>query len=345
MQLASAVAIEWWRPGVIDPDYGARLARIRKGRAADPEHTRTVVMFGSSRTQFALHAEELDALLSRELGRPVSVVNFGFPGAGPGIHLLTWQRLRRDGVRPALALVEVLPPYLNSGFEIREWTEDEIPTDRLRWSDLPLVKHYAPKARAISRRDAFVADLAPLGFRGARILHTFASQLLPPTDARNARLFERFELGPFPNPLPPDFREKATASAGEEYKPFLTNEHFHIGGRGCEAMCELLRSCREAGVPAVLVVMPEGPVFRSWYAPETWARIQHWLEQTSKEFDAPIVNAREWLGEESFIDSHHLMPDGAAVFTERLGRETILPALRRAAEPPPARRQSAHRAP
>ncbi len=273
------------------------------------------------------------------------MVNFGLAGAGPCIQLLTWRRLRHDGVRPSLVLIEVLPAYLDRSFEVREWTEKEVPTDRLRWIDLFLLKRYAPRARSTARRDVVLAEITPLCCRGARILHALAPQLLPPPGDKNAPLFERFELAPFPATLPPGFREKATASVREEYEPFLTNEHFHLGGRGCEAMRELLGSCREAGVPAVLVVMPEGPVFRSWYAPETWARIQHWLEQTGKEFDAPIVNAREWLGEESFIDSHHLMPEGAAAFTERLGREYILPALRQAADSPSFRRQSALRAP
>ena len=93
LQLAAAALCEWVTPGAVDPDYRSRLARVEKGRAAEPEHTSTVVMLGSSRTYYALHAESLNEPLSRELRRPVSVVNFGFAGVGPVMELLTWRRL------------------------------------------------------------------------------------------------------------------------------------------------------------------------------------------------------------------------------------------------------------
>ncbi len=70
-------------------------------------------MLGSSRTCHGLAADELHERLSRELGRPVSVVNAGLPGSGPFTELLLWRRLRRDGVRPDLLLVEVLPGLLS----------------------------------------------------------------------------------------------------------------------------------------------------------------------------------------------------------------------------------------
>src|SRR5947209_12727446 len=82
LQLGTAVVLERWFPGAIDPDYGARLARLQRGRAADPAHTRTVVVLGSSRVYYGLAPEVIEGPLGRELGRPVSVVNFGLAGAG-----------------------------------------------------------------------------------------------------------------------------------------------------------------------------------------------------------------------------------------------------------------------
>ena len=80
----------------------------------------------------------------------------------------------------------------------------------------------------------------------------------------------------------------------------------------------------------MLVLMPEGPTFRGWYSPETWQAVQQWLAQLSQKYDAPLVNAREWIDDEDkFQDSHHLLASGARIFTERLAREAILPSLQR----------------
>ncbi len=104
--------------------------------------------------------------------------------------------------------------------------------------------------------------------------------------------------------------------------------HFHLGGPACDALRELLDDSRRDGVKTALVVAPEGPEFRGWYPPKTWRTIRVWLERLSREYDAPLVNAREWIDEDDFMDSHHLLKAGAARFTERLGRECIVPMLR-----------------
>ena len=105
---------------------------------------------------------------------------------------------------------------------------------------------------------------------------------------------------------------------------------FRMGGPQCQALCELLASCRKEGLPVALVVMPEGPTFRSWYPPGTWENIKEWLTQVSREYDAPLVNAREWIDDENdFKDSHHLLRSGRDKFKERLARECIFPLLSR----------------
>jgi hypothetical protein len=44
-----------------------------------------------------------------------------------------------------------------------------------------------------------------------------------------------------------------------------------------------------------------------------------------------VINGREWVADDDFSDSHHLLPHGAKVFTERLGRE-VLALVRRTPE-------------
>ena len=89
--------------------------------------------------------------------------------------------------------------------------------------------------------------------------------------------------------------------------------------------------------------MPEGPVFRSFYPPESWPRVESYLDELSRRYRVPWLNARQWFGEEAFTDSHHLRPEAAALFTERLTQEMIAPLLRQQAGPsltPPARSAS-----
>jgi hypothetical protein len=325
-----AAALGLWFPATVDPDYASRFERIQQGRIADPEHTRTVVMLGSSRTYYALRAADLDAPLSREVGGPVSVVNFGFTGAGPLTELLTWRRLQQDGVRPDLLLIEVLPPFLSSSFPIDEMSEDRMPTDRLRWQDLSLLERYgAGRKRPWLRGDFTAAAAGTLYSRRLEIVGAVAPQLLYAVKTRNP-LVERLDPGPFPTVLSRQLLDQVRELAHREYAPSLKN--YHLGGRGCEALRELLASCRRANVPAALVLMPEGPRFRSWYPPETWRKIEDWLEHLAGEEGVPLVNAREWIEEGDFLDSHHLLPHGADKFTARIGREYLLPLLRRQEE-------------
>jgi hypothetical protein len=112
------------------------------------------------------------------------------------------------------------------------------------------------------------------------------------------------------------------------YQPRLAA--FHLNELQCQAVRELLASCRKERVAVALVVMPEGPTFRSWYPLGAWESVQDWLTRISREYDAPLINAREWIAnEDDFMDSHHLLLSGRGKFTERLGREYILPLLRR----------------
>ena len=76
-------------------------------------------------------------------------------------------------------------------------------------------------------------------------------------------------------------------------------------------------------LPAALVLMPEGSAFRSWYSPPMWAQIQGFLNDLGCEFTAPLINARDWVADEDFYDSHHMFAHGAAVFTERFGPEVL----------------------
>jgi lysophospholipase L1-like esterase len=80
---------------------------------------------------------------------------------------------------------------------------------------------------------------------------------------------------------------------------------------------------RKNGCRVILVRMPEGPAFRSWYAPNLAQveakKFRSFLLPEAKDW----IDAREWFEEDKFWDSNHLNPKGAQIFSERLAREIL----------------------
>ena len=92
-----------------------------------------------------------------------------------------------------------------------------------------------------------------------------------------------------------------------------------------------------------LVLMPEGPAFRTFYPADAWRQIRGFVDTLKGEYGIPIVNARDWMAEEDFLDSHHLLPSAATVFSERLGQAGILPLVRQHPRTGPSRLQDAEK--
>src|SRR5262249_3271592 len=106
---------------------------------------------------------------------------------------------------------------------------------------------------------------------------------------------------------------------------------FHLGNSTPRALRQTLEVCRAEHIPAALVLPPEGSQFRSWYSPAAEEQTMAFLRELSREFDAPIIDARTWVADDGFFDSHHPTDRGGAVYSLRLGREAILPLLTRLA--------------
>ncbi len=241
LQVVAAVALERRLPGMIDPDYGARLSRIRKAHADHAKNALTVVMLGSSRTYHGMASDELHESLSRALGRQVSVVNAGLPGAGPFTELFLWRRLRRDGVRPDLLLVEVLPGLVSDARTVHDLSEDRMPADHLLWSDLPLLERYQAGTRTCLRRAAIVSEAATLYTHRFGILHALMPCLL---SDHGAALVTPPGPSFIPDDPSPDQRARALDFARREYVPALIESNpDSSAGR---VLHELLASCRQA---------------------------------------------------------------------------------------------------
>jgi hypothetical protein len=92
------------------------------------------------------------------------------------------------------------------------------------------------------------------------------------------------------------------------------------------ALIDLLTACHGAGIPAVLVLMPEASAFRALYTAEVRCGIDGTLDKFRRDWHVPLIDARTWVADADFWDGHHLLPPGAMAFTQHLARE-MLPLL------------------
>jgi hypothetical protein len=328
LQLGLAAGIEYGFGQVRDPLYGSRLLRIERRLHAAPLKPWIVVMLGSSRTQWGFRmGDSAKAAWNEVDGRPVAAFNFGVAGGGPLTQLLLWKRLLRDGVRPDLLLVEVTAHLLDGRVSPQDFSALRLPVNQLYRRDLPLIERYAGTDRGGVRRDWLLSWPVPWYAHRFNLVSLVKPSLLPGEWRQDLYLNVDDSGAPAFVEFAGDPEQKRLVTLRELQKLQHSLGGYRLGGPACTALCELLTSCRQEGVPVLLVVMPEGPAMRGIYPEETWSLFQQYLHELSARYNAPIVNARDWADEEDFLDSHHLLANGAAKFTERLGRQWVLPWL------------------
>jgi hypothetical protein len=318
LQVGLQLGIETrWRV-VRDPVHFTRLAHLQ-GHASG--QMPTVLFLGTSRFEWGVRASRLREQLSAQLGLPVAVANWGTGGWGYFRALLSWERLERDGIRPDLVLIEVLPALLNDRYPLSETDDLHLPTCELDSADVELVLAH-DAGRSWLREEQACAALVPVHSQRFHLLRLGCPRLLPPEMRYRLDVTADFRCT-----VPARRRRAALESARQGYEDRLHD--FSIGGPGCRAVEELLGRLRRLGVKVVLLLMPEGPTFRSWYPSSTAQQIETYLAGLEREHGVRVLDLREWMDDESaFNDSHHLTVEGGDRFSERLGREVIAPMLR-----------------
>jgi hypothetical protein len=278
-----------------------------------------VLVLGSSRVQGGLRA----GALSRPTTGPV-VFNFGMTSAGPVAELLCLRRLLADGLRPDHVFVEVLPAYLVMG----EGEVARFGVQRLSLSDLALLHRYTPTPRDLSVEWCKGRLVPSRSFRSL-LLYRVAPSLLPDgeTAANPWKLWQRQDATgwfayPWESVTAEEYR-RGLAHARREYRHTLAN--FHVAEAADRALRELLDLCRQEGVGATLLLMPEGTDFQSMYPPAARAALDAYLARLRRDRAVELIDARGWIPDGGFWDSHHLLPAGAAAFTRRFEREALRP--------------------
>jgi hypothetical protein len=277
------------RPEVGDPDYLARRDLLRE-RLKERPHDRLAIVLGSSRTGLGFVPESLpqhDGTLW---------FNLSHFGSGPVFLLATLDRLERDGIRPDLAIIELMPPFL-----VEE-------SARLVGTHLSL-------GEVIASAEYGDGGLRGWYFLRHRLILGNLKQALDP-------------LGTIEMPKPyggPPLLYDAMEPARREALSQIEREKYGRCTRAMEvsptadrALRDLLARCHERGIKPVLLLAPEAPSFRAVYGPDGSTRLDRYLASITAEHRVRLIDARDWLDEDDFFDSHHPIRRGAEEFTRRL---------------------------
>ncbi len=320
-------------PEVYDPEYAWHLKTLR-ARLAEKPNRPLLVLVGSSRTKVSFLPEQLPPLRTAS-GAEVVAFNFSHFMAGPVMNLQEVRRLLRNGIRPQWLVVELMPPWLGDASQY-------IALTTAGQDDFPVTRRYL---KPTSVYGSFLKRQLVPAYQHRRFL---AGRAIPEWIAEDDAEQVANSLGGHPqlfgpDPDPPTVRQM-TELARQDYSPQV--QDLHIAEISDRATRELIDLCRQHGIALVLLLTPEGPSFQSWYSAESRQRIDRYCTALSQECHVPLIDARNWLDEVDFFDSHHVMLHGAEKFTSRLGREVLQPLVEgRLAEASPEQRAALRESP
>jgi hypothetical protein len=331
-QAALLAVLQDGRGPLCDPDFGHKMRLLRRRVAPEGgDRPLCVVQLGTSRTAFGLRGRAAEPWLAGRLGRPVVLFNMGFHGRGPVTNRINLERLVHGVTRPDLVLLEVLPIHLDERWLVEEMGPVRRPTAGLSHAEMRLLARLAGEQRPGLEQEWWLAHLVPWS--------TYRLSLLSATVATLLRYDMRFdgytgadESGWIPLAhQDANSTRRALARARSEYEGFLRD--FRLSPRLLRVVHDSLERCREEGIAAGLVLMPEGPFFQSMYHPAARRILDTALAELCRECGADLIDLRDGWGEDDFMDSHHLYPEGASRFALRLA-ERVEALLRHRASSP-----------
>jgi hypothetical protein len=303
----------WYRIG---PYYELNKWPALEQLVAEKPDRPLLLMVGSSRTAWDFQASALDGMPDSD-GRPMLVYNFGVPATGPCFQLFCLRDMLAKGIRPQFLLIEFLPvvlcePRRGVLSEDSMLEFESLGVHRMlqwmpylhrpkKWVNRWLQARVAP---CYTFRNHIVAELTVLA----------TGQPMPkhgPFDSRGWHI-----TLPAINPL---VHENALIVARGGYGPGLMK--FQLGKTQYRAIHELLDLCRREKIPSALVAMPEDSHFRSWYCDEANTAVRNLLGELRQTYGVEVIDAQCWVPDEDFEDGHHVLLDGAHIFTQRIRAE------------------------
>ena len=313
--LVLAASMAYLFPRLRDPEYGRKLDRMQS-RVAERPGRPLVVALGSSRVAMGLRPEVVEAS-----GSNAVVFNHALIGSGPVMELMCLRRLLADGVRPDSLVIEVWAPFLYQEGHFRE--EVRIDVNRVRRDDLPTLRPYLTDPEKLDR-ETLRARLSPWHSHRFYLMSLISPGWLPFTLRRDFAFMGMDAWGWMPanaGPVTDADRDARFLKAIEYYGAFLP--HWVASPDADRALRELVALCREQGIPAKLIVLPESARFRTIYSDESRVRAEAYYRDLPTWSGLECIDARKWLDESDFIDGFHLTAEGAKKFSEQFARKVL----------------------
>jgi hypothetical protein len=323
VQAGVAVLVSHIQPELRDPEYGS-LVRSLEARLAESPASPLVLILGSSRS-----ANIFRPTAPITAGDPV-VFNFATLKTGPLRQLQVLRRLLARGIRPAWVVAEVWPPFFNQRLEPIE--QKYILDGDLQLPDWHLLSRYFADPET-GYAKVLEGSLVPAYSHRVGLLRRYAPFPTPPPSREPGdwsdpalRTVEGFGWlpAPAPRPEPEEFRRKVAQVAQVTRNLF---EEFCISPVSDGALRELLQTCAGHAVRVILTLGPEHSYLSSIPPPDVSVRVRRYLTVLSDQEHVPVIDTRDWVSDDNFIDLTHVLPRAAAPYTERFGREVLRPLL------------------
>jgi hypothetical protein len=325
--LALGLYLHRRHPELCDPEFSFQLRDLRARLTETPDRPLALAV-GSSRFAFGFRPASVREPVTDTTTEPV-LFNLAMLGVGPVGERMMLHRVVKMGLRPQWLFVEVWPPFLAQGGFYNE--EAIIFRRDTYWSDVPAIARlYHRRWDAISR--VFAETVTPALHYRVNLLNHCAPLLGHPLMLNyigsNDRL--RYKLdGSGWMPFPDDHPSSAETAVHLERARRMTKplfDAFRVSDISDKALHDLLEECRTHDIKVALLLMPEHSALRNWYPP-IQAAFTTYLRRLSEDYQAPVIDARAWCGDEDIPDLCHLSPRGAHRFSERFGREVYRPIL------------------
>ena len=314
IQIAVSGYMECTHPEVYDPEYRDRLVVLKRCVAESPRDPLLLIV-GSSRITTDVRPEVLGEMRT-PAGEKAVPFNFSHTGSGPLLNLTLLHRLERQGHVPRWVVLEMVPSLLGASGQ-------SMAARVSLAGDLPLMSRYMPRAKLYSwyawermnaswsHRHAYTRQCAPA------LLYLDATwDMMPLGPLGGSARFERSNI---------TVEEMSGRVAGVKAEYFGGLQHLKVAEAPNRATREFIEFCGQRGIPVVLLLTPESSTFRGWYTEETQRVVRDYCDTLRNEYDVPIVDSREWLADDRFVDGHHLFVDAAAEFTTRLQANVLQP--------------------
>jgi hypothetical protein len=327
-QVALTLYLNRQKPEVRDPAFGLRILSL-KARLAEKPGAPLVLVLGSSRVLNGFSPADMRVHLKQTGSEPL-IYNFAFSGSGSVRELMTFRRLRAEGIKSEWMLIETWPVL---------WPEDGtfaerriIEQDDLRWIDTPVYLRYMPgKIELLSK--SIKGNLLPLLSYRSRLLHATARVFLPHQQVTQFdgeyQDWDPFDgTGWLPCHKHPETPEELWEEVvkGRWYTYPLVNP-LRVSANSDKALHDLLDECRAAGIKIALLLMPEHSECRRWYSPQAQNLVSSYLSGICKEYGISAFDTRDWSPDGDFADFCHMVRHGAKPFSERFAREVMQPWL------------------